>query len=721
MKKLERSLGLKEILIVGFSAMLGTGVFITPGIIYNATGASLFLAYILGAILIIPAATSMSELATSMPSSGGIYVYTDRTFGPLLGTVVGFGLWLSLLFKSAFALKGFGIYLQVFTDFPVIWTALFTLVVVTVLNVGGVSKVAGSLSIIVMICLFSILATGLISLDRYSFNNMEPFFSHGAEGFMVALSLGVGAYAGLTKLTAIAEEVKDPEINLSKGILYSLLGMSLVYYLTTLMFATTLTNAEFSDNLRPLYTLVSEKTGSIGGGVLAIIAILTLISMANAGVLAASRFPFAMSRDHLLPKSLGKIHSRFLTPLTSIVLSSLIIALIILTMDVEKVAKLASVFIIQMFILVNITVIALRESRAQWYKPKYRSPLYPGQHLFGIVSGLILLFYMGQLTLFSMLLVGVPSLIIYFFYGRKTNRKGVIGIRGKRKDLVEGLQTGKNLKPITLRSLESLELNKKAKVVVPLFGREVSAETLTEVANVLAEGEGVEVAHITEVPEQTDLNDLEDPVGLKALQRRVNVMADEKSSPITFESVATYDVTKTLYDIGKRLHCHWMLIGWAGKRGRFTLYNPMSWIKNHLKCHLVWFSDKGVRNFRKILVVTKGLPSDQVVLDAALILAKGNNAKLTIAHEVSENISLDQDIKKREKIEKIIVALQGRVSSEQILFDEEAQSIIDISVAYDLIVIAYEPTSFVKMLRLDRNNRILTKAACSVFCINVYE
>src|SRR5690606_12655410 len=128
-------------------------------------------------------------------------------------------------------------------------------------------------------------------------------------------------------------------------------------------------------------------------------------SMANAGVLAASRFPFAMSRDHLLPKSLGKIHSRFLTPLTSIVLSSLIIALIILTMDVEKVAKLASVFIIQMFILVNITVIALRESRAQWYKPKYRSPLYPGQHLFGIVSGLILLFYMGQLTLFSMLLV----------------------------------------------------------------------------------------------------------------------------------------------------------------------------------------------------------------------------------------------------------------------------------------------------------------------------
>src|SRR5690606_18797918 len=114
MKKLERHLGLKQVLVVGFSAMLGTGLFVTPGVMYMATGPSLFLAFILGVILVFPAAISMAELATAMPTSGGIYVYTDRTFGPLMGTVVGIGLWLSLLFKSAYALKGFGIYLQVF-------------------------------------------------------------------------------------------------------------------------------------------------------------------------------------------------------------------------------------------------------------------------------------------------------------------------------------------------------------------------------------------------------------------------------------------------------------------------------------------------------------------------------------------------------------------------------------------------------------------------------
>ena len=163
-----------------------------------------------------------------------------------------------------------------------------------------------------------------------------------------------------------------------------------------------------------------------------------------------------------------------------------------------------------------------------------------------------------------------------------------------------------------------------------------------------------------------------------------------------------------------------MLIGWAGKRGRFTLYNPMSWIKDHLKCHLVWFSDKGIRNFRKILVVTQGRKEDLIMLDAAHTLAKGYNAKLTIVHEALPESEAEHEAQRREKIEKIIVSLQGRVSTEQISFEEDAQSIIDMSVDYDLLVINNENTSFFKMLRLDRNNKLLAKAACSVFSINTY-
>src|SRR5690606_13766781 len=125
------------------------------------------------------AAMSMSELATSMPTSGGIYVYTDRAFGPLLGTIVGFGLWLSLLFKSAFALKGFGEYLQIFSDMSTLWASLLMLFVVVILNIGGVSKVASTLAIIVAACLVTVGLTSVLSIRIMDTNNIDSFFIAG--------------------------------------------------------------------------------------------------------------------------------------------------------------------------------------------------------------------------------------------------------------------------------------------------------------------------------------------------------------------------------------------------------------------------------------------------------------------------------------------------------------------------------------------------------------
>ena len=96
--------------------MLGSGIFVLPGIAAAKTGSSIWLAYLLAAVCILPAALSKSELATAMPSSGGTYVYIERTFGPIFGTISGIGLWLSLLLKSSFALVGFGAYLTVLTQ-----------------------------------------------------------------------------------------------------------------------------------------------------------------------------------------------------------------------------------------------------------------------------------------------------------------------------------------------------------------------------------------------------------------------------------------------------------------------------------------------------------------------------------------------------------------------------------------------------------------------------
>ena len=109
MKKLDRSLGLGAVVAISISAMLGSGIFVLPGLAINLTGPSTWMAYLLSALCVLPAALSKSELATAMPTSGGTYVYLERTFGPFAGTVAGLGLWLSLLLKSSFALVGLAI------------------------------------------------------------------------------------------------------------------------------------------------------------------------------------------------------------------------------------------------------------------------------------------------------------------------------------------------------------------------------------------------------------------------------------------------------------------------------------------------------------------------------------------------------------------------------------------------------------------------------------
>ena len=116
---LEARLWLVAVLAISLGAMMGSGVFVLPGIAFGMAGPDLWLAYLLAGIFVLPAALSKSELGTAMPVSGGSYVYIDRAFGPLASTVFGLGLWLSLLLKSAFALVGFGAYLAVLTDAPV--------------------------------------------------------------------------------------------------------------------------------------------------------------------------------------------------------------------------------------------------------------------------------------------------------------------------------------------------------------------------------------------------------------------------------------------------------------------------------------------------------------------------------------------------------------------------------------------------------------------------
>ena len=255
LKTLERRLGLGSVIAIGISSMLGSGIFVLPGIAAATTGPSAWLAYLLAGIGILPAALSKSELSTAMPTSGGTYVYLERTFGPLAGTLAGLGLFMSILLKSSFALVGFGAYLSVFTEVNVVNIALFLLLAITLLNIFGVKKVSSALVFVVSISLMALTFLFTSSIVEVDTANFTPFMTHGSWGLISTAAMVYVSYGGVTKIAAIAEEVKDPEKNLPRGILWSLLIISIIYFGIMFSMMGIVPLDEISGSLNPIYVL----------------------------------------------------------------------------------------------------------------------------------------------------------------------------------------------------------------------------------------------------------------------------------------------------------------------------------------------------------------------------------------------------------------------------------------------------------------------------------
>jgi APA family basic amino acid/polyamine antiporter len=182
-------------------------------------------------------------------------------------------------------------------------------------------------------------------------------------------------------------------------------------------------------SLTPMADGAGQIFGGIGVVVVALVAVLALTSMANAGVLASSRFPLAMSRDSLAPGQLARVSPRFKTPRNAILLTGGLLLALIAFVPVVELAKLASAFQILVFSIVNVAVVVFRVSGVDSYQPSFRAPGYPYVQVVGVVGGLALLTQMGTLPI-----VGAGGIIVggvawYLLYGRtRTDREGALGV-----------------------------------------------------------------------------------------------------------------------------------------------------------------------------------------------------------------------------------------------------------------------------------------------------
>lgn len=731
MKKLERSLNLTTVIAISIGGMLGSGIFVLPGIAAAKTGSSIWLAYLLAAVCILPAALSKSELATAMPSSGGTYLYIERSFGPIFGTIAGLGLWLSLLLKSSFALVGFGAYLSVLayaSTGMMKYISIFFLGLILLLNIFGVKKVGKVQIVIVSISVITLgllLAFGLPHVDA---NLLDPFYSHGTAGLISTIAFVYISYAGVTKVAAIAGEIKNPSKNLPRAMILSLLIMTLIYTFVAFALVGNIPMEQLSTDLHPIYTISVIIGNEITGVVVAIIGVITLISMANSGVLAASRFPFAMAMDKLLPESVGKIHGKFLTPVTSIIMTCVTMALVILFLDVVKIAKLASAFMVMMFISVNLCVVILRETSAQWYNPSYRSPLYPFLQIFGVISGIILLIFLGMLPMLAILTIVVLGCLIYLRIGKKTARTGILRKYGHRPALYILYNRKKRnaREPLDMSKINKSILDGKiaseAGVVIPLFGNEKSAEMLIEIGAALNKKEVTQAVNITEVPNQTILDAvMEENPRIHALARRISGLAKARKVKIDFEAVVTHDVSATIHELSEQTHSDWMVMGWDARAHKGILVrNPIGWFVDHVNSDFAMFRDNGVRYISKVVMALRPGRKDKNFVAIADRICEFYGASLTLLHVVPEEMADD--------------AMEYLVTSSKQLLTKAAspsnvivkraknpiESISVISSEYDMLIIGTpEKGNWQNILLGKHKDKFADSSACSVLRLTV--
>ncbi len=418
-KRLKKELGLIDVYAIATGTTLSAGFFLLPGLAAVEAGPAIIISYLLAAIPLIPAMFSIVELATAMPRAGGVYYFLDRSLGPFFGTIGGIGTWLALVLKVTFALIGMGAYIAIFfPSVPIVPTAIAIAILLGILNLFGAKK-SGNLQILLVVGLLGLLGMfifgGFKSIDYSHFNN---FWSAGFEGIISTAGLVYISYVGVTKIASLAEEVKDPERNLPLGIFLALGTAIIIYGLGMYVIVGVVPLNVLKGDLTPVATAALKIFGKWGEILLSVAALLAFISVANAGTLSASRYPLAMSRDHIIQDFFRKLTKKG-TPVYAILVTVLTIVIILLLLDPTGIAKLASAFQLFMFALVCLAVIIMRESKLDSYDPGYKSPLYPWLHLFGIGTAVYLIIEMGFLPIVFSLGLIVVSVVWYWYYARK--------------------------------------------------------------------------------------------------------------------------------------------------------------------------------------------------------------------------------------------------------------------------------------------------------------
>ncbi|MBS3818127.1 amino acid permease [bacterium] len=701
--RLHRDLSLGAAISVGIGTMIGAGIFILPGIVANKAGPAVLLSFVICGFIAVLIALCMAELSTGMPYAGGGYLFVVRAFGPLVGSIIGWALWLSLMFASAFYMIGFGHYMgDVLGGSPTL-IALIMIALLGLLNFIGARETGGTQTLIVGLLLFVLVTFILFAVFSIKLEYLSPFVPPeiGFQGVLITLPILFVTFLGFAEISAVSEEIRNPNRNLPVSLVGSVILVTLIYCLVVFCILGLKSYSDPSMAQETVLMQLSKELIGRGGYLLVLLGgILATVSSANASVMAASRVSFAMGRDQLLPEWFNQIHSRFRTPYCSISVTMGVTALLVLILGnhLEFLAEVAGFLSLILYLLIALASMVMRYARLDWYRPSFRTPLFPLVPLAGMSGCVFVIVNTTRMTLIVGYLIIAVSLIWYVLFMRK--KKQLVGASSI-------LLKQKLVKPLVARAEEYIAARRETfpKVLVPLANPETE-RSLLKISTIFAKNRGalLRLIHVISVPMQTPLEagrqEYEDlRKEKKSLLDVASKHSSEQGVRARPSAIVAHNIPSAILGVVDMENPDLIVMGWKGEARMSSARRPnVVGVIRIAKENVVVLKDRGLQNIRRILVPVSGGPHALLGLELAFELAKEWGASLTalnvqvgkgMAASSSEfereSLNLFQDKARefvRETLDKVNVPAEERV----VLNTDIVSAIVKESLDHDLIV-----------------------------------
>src|SRR5215475_4943306 len=443
---LARELGVSHATAIVVGTIIGSVIFLVPSAMMQAVGSAklVYLAWVVGGLLSFFGALTYAELGAMKPQAGGEYVYVRDAYGPLGGFLYA---WTTLLISKPASIAtitaGFVRILGTFSvfaffaqpivqkPFPVSYgqlAAIAAAVFISFLNYIGVKK-AGEFQLVFTILKVAIIVgIGLACFGSHSggWSNFATEFTGakgGVAGFMAALVAALWAYDGWNDLNQVAGEICQPERNIPIALIVGVAIVGALYMLVNAGVQYVLPAAAVAASPRPASDAVALVLGGLGASIVSAGMALSMLVTLNGTTMSGARVPFAAARDGYFFPSVARVHPRFLTPSSSILLQlTLAVALLLIGDNFRQLFTLA-IFAEWMFYMVTAsTVFVFRKREPQAERP-YRVWGYPVVSALFVLASAVLLYYTFTGNLLNsavgclVILAGVP--VFYYFRRRR--------------------------------------------------------------------------------------------------------------------------------------------------------------------------------------------------------------------------------------------------------------------------------------------------------------